>query len=115
MLLDGIVILLFYLYKLTQEMIVPVADTIKETTIADVEGISDPDDNSQFVTDLWLCRVFLWVVSQMPCRIHAPVENTKNLDADAALTKDDHMTLVGIAENAGLEFQAFVPERLIAA
>ena len=46
MLLDGIVILLFYLYKLTQEMIVPVADTIKETTIADVEGISDPDDNS---------------------------------------------------------------------
>lgn len=51
----------------------------------------------------------------MPCWIHAPVENTENLDADAALTKDDHMTLVGIAENAGLEFQAFVPERLIAA
>jgi len=73
------------------------------------------DDNSQFVTDPWLCRVFLRIVTQMPCRIHAPVENTKNLDADAALTKDDHVTLVRITENAGLEFQAFVPERLIAA
>mgnify|MGYP007007913069 CR=1 FL=1 len=49
----------------------------------------------------------------MPCRIHSTVENTKNLDADAAPAKDDNMALVWITENADIEFRSFVPQRLV--
>jgi hypothetical protein len=51
----------------------------------------------------------------MPCRVHSTVENTKNLDTDAAPAKDDNMALVRITENADIEFRSFVPQRLVTA
>jgi len=49
----------------------------------------------------------------MPCRVHSTVENTKNLDADAAPVKDDNMALVWMTENADIEFRSFVPQRFV--
>jgi len=49
----------------------------------------------------------------MPYRVHSTVENTKNLDADAAPAKDDNMALVWITENADFEFRSFAPQRLV--
>jgi len=41
------------------------------------------------------------------------VENTKNLDADAAPAKDDNIALVWITENADIDFRSFAPQRLV--
>jgi len=60
-----------------------------------------------------LLKLFRFAIFQMPCRVHSTVENTKNLDADAAPAKDDNMALVWITENADIEFRSFVPQRLV--
>jgi hypothetical protein len=49
----------------------------------------------------------------MPCRVHSTVENTKNLDADAAPAKDDNVALVWITEDADIEFRSFAPQSLV--